>query len=75
MWVLQAVRGNAVPLTEHMDRQGTAWRRARSLYAAGFAVTATQFSIDDPPQPLASYRFDGIRFVPCRLQLPAGEAP
>jgi hypothetical protein len=67
MWVLEAVRGNDEPFTERIDRQGTAWRRARSLYAAGFAVTATQFSIDNPPRPLATYRFDGIRFVPSQL--------
>jgi hypothetical protein len=67
MWILEAVRRNDEPVIERIDRQGTAWRRARSLYAAGFAVTATQFSIEVPPQPLATYRFDGIRFVPSRL--------
>jgi hypothetical protein len=75
VWVLEAMRGNDAPFTEQIDRQGTAWRRARSLYAAGFTVTATQFSIETPPQPLATYRFDGIRFVPTRSQFPTGEAP
>jgi hypothetical protein len=64
MWLLQAVRGDDTPVTEQIERQGTAWRRARRLYAAGFSVTATQFSVSDPPEPLTTYRFDGIRFVP-----------
>ncbi len=63
MWLLQAARGDESGITEAIERQGTAWRRARRLYAAGFAVTATQYSIDDPPRPLHEYRFDGIRFV------------
>jgi hypothetical protein len=75
VWMLEAVRGSDVPLTEETNRQGTAWRRARSLFAAGFTVTATQFSVDDPPQPLATYRFDGIRFVPVSSQFPTSKAP
>lgn len=63
MWLLEAVRDSEPALTERIDRQGTAWRRARRLYAAGFTVTATQFSVDYPPVPLGAYRFDGIRFV------------
>lgn len=75
MWVLEIVRGDEAPFIEEIHRQGTAWRRARRLYAAGFTVTATQFSIEDPPQPLATYRFDGLRFVRTRSQLAAAEAP
>jgi hypothetical protein len=63
MWLLEAKRGESRPVIEQIERQGTAWRRARRLYAAGFTVMATQFSIDDPPEPLTTYRFDGIRFV------------
>jgi hypothetical protein len=51
MWLLEAKRGEGHPVIEEIERQGTAWRRARRLYAAGFSVVATQFSIDDPPVP------------------------
>jgi hypothetical protein len=63
MWSLQGSRGAAPLVQERYSKQGTAYRRARQLYAAGFEVTAIQYSIDEPPQPIAVYRFDGIRFV------------
>lgn len=63
MWSLQARRGGEPPLNEEVERSGTAWRRARRLYAAGYAITAVQYSADEPPEPLSVYRFDGIRFV------------
>jgi hypothetical protein len=69
VWILQAEREGAPTVEERYSRQGTAYRRARQLYAAGYAVFAMQFSAGDAPEPLAAYRFDGIRFerVP-RLQ-------
>ena len=70
MWVLHASRPGDSPFTEEVERQGTAWRRARRLYAAGFSITATQFSVDSPPVPVASFRFDGIRFVRLPKQPP-----
>jgi hypothetical protein len=75
MWHLQAERGNELPLNEEVERQGTAWRRARRLYAAGYTVTAVQFSVGADPRPLAVYRFDGIRFVriPKLPRLPTGQ--
>jgi hypothetical protein len=63
MWSLHATRDDSPEIDERYERQGTAYRRARLLYAAGYQVTAVQFSVDDPPHPLAVYRFDGIRFV------------
>ncbi|HLJ66965.1 MAG TPA: hypothetical protein VKX16_06360 [Chloroflexota bacterium] len=60
---VQARRGDDAPLEERFRRQGSAYRRARLLYAAGFEIMAVQFSLDEPPQPLGVYRFDGIRFV------------
>jgi hypothetical protein len=66
MWVIRAERAASAPIEEHVERQGTAWRSARRLFAAGYAITAVQYSVDDPPQPLAMYRFDGIRFVRLR---------
>jgi hypothetical protein len=63
MWLLRAERDGASPIEEQVERQGTAWRSARRLFAAGYAITGVQYSVDDPPQPLAVYRFDGIRFV------------
>lgn len=63
MWTLQATRDDSPTIDERHDRQGTVYRRARTLYAAGYRITAIQFSVDDPPEPLAVYRFDGIRFV------------
>lgn len=62
-FVLRAQRGSEAPLEERYERQGTAYRRARQLYAAGYRITAVQYSVDEPPQPIAVYRFDGIRFV------------
>jgi len=61
--LLHAQRGEEAPIEERYERQGTAYRRARQLYAAGYAITAVQYSVDEPPQPLAVYCFDGIRFV------------
>lgn len=63
MWELRAVREGSVPIEEQYARQGTAYRRARLLHAAGYEVTAVQFSVEDPPVPLFAFRFDGIRFV------------
>lgn len=63
MWSLRADREGGPPIEERYNRQGTAYRRARQLYAAGYAITAVQFSVDEPPQPVGVYRFDGIRFV------------
>jgi hypothetical protein len=63
MWQLRAERDDTPTVEERYGRQGTAYRRARQLFAAGYAVTAVQYSVEDPPQPLAVYRFDGIRFV------------
>jgi hypothetical protein len=63
-WELRATRSRVPDVEEHYHRQGTAYRRARQLYAPGYEITAVQYSIDDPPVPLAVYRFDGIRFVP-----------
>jgi hypothetical protein len=63
MWSLQAERNGEAPIAERYRRQGTAYRRARPLYAAGYSVTAVQFSVEEPPVALAAYRFDGIRFV------------
>jgi hypothetical protein len=63
MWRLYADRPGAPHIEEEVDRQGTAYRRARQLYAAGYDVTGVQMSSDDPAAPLAVYRFDGIRFV------------
>jgi hypothetical protein len=61
-WLLQAER-QGEQIEERYHRQGTAYRRARQLYAAGYAISATQYSVDEPPQPIAVYEFDGIRFV------------
>lgn len=63
MWLLRAERNGAPPIEERVERQGTAWRSARRLFAAGYDITGVQYSVEDPPQPLAVYRFDGIRFV------------
>lgn len=62
-WELRAVRDGEPVVDERYHRQGTAYRRARQLYAAGYAITAVQFSASEPPKALAVYRFDGIRFV------------
>ena len=62
-WLLIAERNGEPDLEERVQRQGTAYRRARQLYAAGYTLLAIQFSIDEPPVPVATYRFDGIRFV------------
>lgn len=64
MWTLQAQRADERLTEERYRRQGTAYRRARQLYAAGYDITAVQFSVEEPPVPLGVYRFDGIRFVP-----------
>ena len=69
MWSLQALRGDEPPIEERYSRQGSAYRRARLLYAAGYSITAVQYSVDDPPEPLAVYTFDGIRFVRVRRGL------
>jgi hypothetical protein len=63
MWSLRATRDDGPTIDEQYERQGTAYRRARLLYAAGYQITAVQYSVDDPPKPLTVYRFDGIRFV------------
>jgi hypothetical protein len=63
VWLIRAERNGDPPIEEHVERQGTAWRSARRLFAAGYEITGIQYSIDDPPQPLGVYRFDGIRFV------------
>ncbi len=57
------MRGETLPIREEFRRQGSAYRRARQLYAAGYAITALQYSVEDPPQLMAAYSFDGIRFV------------
>lgn len=62
MWSLRAERGEEI-LEEQIHRQGTAYRWARRLHASGYSITAVQLSIDEPPQPLGVYQFDGIRFV------------
>lgn len=62
-WKLQAIRNDEPPIEEEYERQGTAYRRARLLYAAGYAITAVQYSVEDPPQPVHVFSFDGIRFV------------
>ena len=62
-WLLLAEREGEPVLEERVHRQGTAYRRARHLYAAGYTLHAIQYSIDEPPTPIAAYRFDGIRFV------------
>lgn len=69
-WELQATRPNTPAVEERYHRQGTAYRRARQLYAAGYEITAVQYSVDNPPVPLAVYRFDGIRFVPIPRKSP-----
>jgi hypothetical protein len=61
-WLLQAQRDGEPPVEERYHRQGTAYRRARQLYAAGYAITAAQFGTDESGVPLAVFRFDGIRF-------------
>jgi hypothetical protein len=61
VWTLRAERDGDVR-EERVDRQGTAYRRARRLYAAGYQVSAVQFTVDGEPDSV--YRFDGIRFVP-----------
>jgi hypothetical protein len=63
MWSLRAVRDDEPPIEERVHRQGTAWRRARTLYAAGYSVTAVQYTAGENPDPIAVFRFDGIRFV------------
>lgn len=63
LWSLQATKPDIATIAEEYRRQGTAYRRARQLYAAGYEVTAVQMSVDDPPELLDAYRFDGIRFV------------
>jgi hypothetical protein len=63
MWTLQATLEGAAPIEEQYRRQGTAYRRARRLYAAGYSVVAIQYSIDEEPVPLGVFQFDGIRFV------------
>lgn len=62
MWTMQARRKGAPSIDERCERQGTAYRRARLLYAAGYEITAVQYSVEESPQPLGVYRFDGIRF-------------
>jgi hypothetical protein len=63
MWAIRAERDGSPVIEERVERQGTAWRSARRLFAAGYSVHGVQYSVDVPPQPLAMYRFDGIRFV------------
>jgi len=58
-------------MVEWVERQGTAWRRARQLYAAGYTILVVQYSIDDPPEPLAVSGFDGVRWK----KLPASAIP
>ncbi|HEX8918421.1 MAG TPA: hypothetical protein VF898_07955 [Chloroflexota bacterium] len=63
MWLLRAERAQDPVIEERVHRQGTAYRRARQLYMAGYGITAIQFSATEPQEPLAMYQFDGIRFV------------
>jgi len=69
MWLLRAERDGATPVEERYERQGTAYRRARQLYAAGYAPTAVQFRVDGEVE--AVFIFDGIRFV----RIPKGNYP
>jgi hypothetical protein len=62
MWSLRAERGSDPVIEERYERQGTAYRRARQLYMAGYRITAVQYSVEEPPQPVAVFTFDGIRF-------------
>lgn len=61
MWLLRAEREGTAPIEEQFKRQGTAYRRARQLYAAGYAPTAVQYRVDGEVE--AVFTFDGIRFV------------
>ncbi len=61
MWLLRAERQGSAPVEEQYERQGTAYRRARQLYAAGYAPTAVQYRVDGEVE--AVFTFDGIRFV------------
>ena len=61
MWRLRAERDGSTPIEEEYQRQGTAYRRARQLYAAGYVPTAVQYRIDGEIE--AVFTFDGIRFV------------
>jgi hypothetical protein len=63
MWSLRAERDGQPAIDERYERQGTAYRRARQLFAAGYSVSAVQFSVEEPPVPVGVYLFDGIRFV------------
>jgi hypothetical protein len=61
VWRLRAERDGTTPVEEEYERQGTAYRRARQLYAVGYAPTAVQYRVDG--QIEAVFTFDGIRFV------------
>jgi hypothetical protein len=61
VWLLRAEREGSAPIEEQYGRQGTAYRRARQLYAAGYAPTAVQYRVDGEVE--AVFTFDGIRFV------------
>lgn len=63
MWLLRAERGDDEPIEERVHRQGTAYRRARRLFAAGYSITAVQFAADGSVDPVDVFVFDGIRFV------------
>jgi hypothetical protein len=65
-WVIKAERDGSSPVEQRVERQGTAWRQARRLFAAGYDVTGVQYSAEPTPVPLAVYRFDGIRFIRLR---------
>lgn len=62
MWSLRAERAGVLPIEERYERQGTAYRRARQLYMAGYGITAIQYSVEEPPRPVGVFTFDGIRF-------------
>jgi hypothetical protein len=64
VWRLRAERPGSIPIEEEYGRQGTAYRRARQLYAAGYTPTAVQYRVDGEVE--AVFTFDGIRFVPVR---------
>jgi len=62
VWSLRAERTGGRPIEERYERQGTAYRRARQLYMAGYGITAIQYSVEEPPQLVGVFTFDGIRF-------------
>ena len=69
MWSLRAERTGTSAVEERYERQGTAYRRARQLYMAGYRITAVQYSVDEPPRVAGVFTFDGIRFKRVRKGL------